>query len=264
MRRAGLIALAIVTSLCATGVAWGEAGQEGNVVVHFKGGISPHALPRQGVAPVTVGIDSAFEAADGTDPPPQLETISIEINRHGKIFDRGLPSCHVREVQPATIAAARRICGGAIVGSGQVGVRVHLANQVPFTFKGPLLVFKAPRANGGPRRLLAQVYGIRPPSAFVISFRVLKERRGDYGTVIETSLPKAARKWAYVTHFEMRLHRVYTYRGVEHSYVSAGCAAPTGFPGALYPFAKGTFGFVGGSEAVVSLTRDCAVSQGAQ
>lgn len=264
MGRAGLIALALLTSLSTAGVAWGEAGQEGNAIVHFRGGISPHALPRQGVAPVTVAIDSSFEAVDGADPPPQLQTISIEINRHGKIFDRGLPSCHVREIQPATIGAARRICGGAIVGSGQVEVRVHLANQKPFTLEGPLLVFKAPRGDGGPRRLLAQVYGLRPPSAFVIDFKVLERKRGDYGTVIETSLPEAARRWAYVTHFEMRLHRVYTYRGVERSFVSAGCAAPAGFPGAVYPFAKGSFGFGDGSEATVSLTRDCAVSDEAQ
>jgi hypothetical protein len=261
LKRAGSIALALLVSLGATGLAHGEARQEGNAIVHFKGGISPHALPRQGMAPVTVAIDSTFTAADGTDPPPQLQTISIEINRHGKIFDRGLPNCHIHAIQPATIAAARHICGDSIVGDGRVGVRVHLANQEPFTFRGPLLVFKAPRGEDGSRRLLAQVYGIHPPSAFVIAFKVEQKKSGDYGTAITTSLPEAARKWAYITHFEMKLHRVYTYRGRKHSYVSAGCGAPPGFPGALYPFARGTFGFAEGSRAVVSLTRDCAVSQ---
>ena len=45
----------------------------------------------------------------------------------------------------------------------------------------------------------------------------------------------------------MRLRRIYTYRGQQHSYVSAGCAAPAGFPGAVYPFARANFKFADGS-----------------
>jgi len=158
---------------------------------------------------------------------------------------------------PTTIAAARRICGGAIVGSGHVRVRVGLENQVPFTFAGPMLVFHAKRS-GGKRRLLAQVYGSRPPSAFVLTFKIVN-RGGTFGTVIKTSLPKAARKWAYVTHFDMKLRRIYTYRGRRHSFISAGCAAPAGFPGAVYPFARANFGFAGGQKVTTTLIRDCKV-----
>ncbi len=227
-------------------------------MVSFNGGISPRALPRTGVAPVAVSVDSSFKAVDGTDPPPQLQQISIGINRGGKVFDRGLPTCEVGDIQPATIKAARRICGGAIVGRGHVQVRVHLTNQEPFTFDGPLLVFNAERV-GGNRRLLAQIYGTRPPSAFVLTFKVLKGK-GTFGTVIKTTLPAQARKWAYVTRFNMKLQRTYTYRGKQHSYISAGCAAPPGFPGAVYPFARATFGFAGGKQVKSApLLRDCTV-----
>ncbi len=136
-------------------------------------------------------------------------------------------------------------------------MRVHLANQPPFTFKGPLLVFNAKRS-GGHRRLLAQVYGRRPPSAFVLNFKILK-KSGEFGTVIKTSLPKTARDWAYVTHFDMRLRRTYTYEGQRHSFISAGCAAPEGFPGAVYPFARSNFGFAGGKHVSTTLIRDCKV-----
>jgi hypothetical protein len=258
LRAAGLIALALLVGLgLAAGAAQGEVEKGGNVIVTFDGGISPRALPRTGVAPVTVSVDSSFAAADGTDPPPQLQDISIGINRDGKVFDRGLPTCRVRKIQPTTIRAARRICGGAIVGSGHVQVRVHLTNQEPFTFTGPLLVFHAERS-GGNRRLLAQVYGRKPPSAFVLTFKIL-ERKGTFGTVIKTTLPKPARSWAYVTHFDMRLRRIYTYQGERHSYISAGCPAPEGFPGAVYPFARSKFGFAGGNEVTTTLIRDCTV-----
>ncbi len=252
-----LAALALLSLLLAAGVARAESKQEGDIIVSVDGGIAPRALPRMGAAPVSVALDSSFKSAEGADPPAQLRTISIGINRGGAIYDRGLPTCKVRRIQPATLSAARRICGGAIVGSGRVEVRVHLTNQSPFTFRGPLLVFHAKRA-GGHRRLLAQVYGHKPPSAFVLTFSMF-ERPGTFGTVIKTTLPKPARQWAYVTRFEMKLHRIYTYEGEEHSFISAGCAAPDGFPGVLYPFARANFGFAGGEHVVTTLIRDCTV-----
>jgi hypothetical protein len=260
LRRARLSIVALLLALGVAGVARGETVAEGNLLVGFDGGISPHALPRTGTAPVTVSIDTTVKTADGSDPPPQLQQVSIGINRGGRIYDRGLPTCRVREIQPATIAAARRICGAAIVGSGHVEVRVDLPNQEPFTFKGPMLVFNAERS-GGQRRLLAQIYGSRPPSAFVLTFRVLRQK-GEFGTVIRTSLPKAAREWAYVTHFDMHLRRIYTYRGRRYSYVNAGCPAPEGFPGAIYPFARANFGFSGGLRVSSTLVRNCDVRKG--
>lgn len=257
MKRAGTIAVALLVALGAAAIAQAEVEKQGDVVVAFDGGISPRALPRAGVAPVAVTIDSRFRSAEGADPPPQLKTISIGINRRGKIFDRGLPTCRVRKIQPATISAAKRICGGAIVGSGHVQVRVRLPNQPTFTFKGPMLVFHAKRS-GGDRRLLAQVYGRKPPSAFVLSFKIVKEP-GEFGTVIKTALPQSASDWAYVTRFDMKLQRTYTYKGQRHSYVNAGCAAPPGFPGAVFAFAQAKFGFAEGENVTSTLIRDCTV-----
>lgn len=257
MKTARWIAVFLVLLALGATAARGELAQEGNLIVSFDGGISPHALPRKGVAPVAVEVATAIKAADGTDPPPQLREITIAINREGKIFDRGLPTCRLHDIQPSTMASARAICGGAIVGSGRVNVRVQIPDQTPFDFSGPLLVFNAKRVNGK-RRLLAQVYGSRPPSSFVLTFRI-SSRGGRFGTVIKTRLPKEAKRWAYVTEFEMRLRRIYTYGGRRHSFISAGCSAPNGYPGALYPFAKGTFEFAGGRAVSSTLIRDCKV-----
>jgi hypothetical protein len=257
MRRAGLLAAVLLVALGVAAVAQAEVEKQGDLIVSFDGDIAPRALPREGVAPVAVTVDGTFKSSEGADPPPQLRTISIGINKAGEIFDKGLPTCRVRKIQPATIRAARRICRQAIVGSGHIQVRVHLANQPPFTFTGPMLVFHAKRS-GGDRRLLAQVYGLKPPSAFVLNFKVVKAT-GEFGTVIKTSLPKSARKWAYVTHFDMKLRRIYAYQGHRHSYVNAGCAAPEGYPGAVYNFARSNFGFAGGKHVTTTLVRDCTV-----
>ncbi|HET7054061.1 MAG TPA: hypothetical protein VFI09_09135 [Solirubrobacterales bacterium] len=257
MRRAALVVAASLVALGIAAVAQAEVSRQGDVIVHFDGGIAPKALPREGVAPVAVSVDGTFGSAEGADPPPQLQTIAIGINRAGKIFDRGLPTCRVRKIQPATIRAARRICGQAIVGSGHVQVRVDLANQPPFTFDGPMLVFHA-KPSGGNRRLLAQVYGRKPPSAFVLNFKILEDG-GEFGTVIKTSLPASAHNWAYVTRFTMKLRRTYNYQGERRSFISAGCAAPAGFPGTVYPFARANFGFAAGKHVTATLVRHCAV-----
>ena len=257
MRRAGLLLIAALVALGAVGAAQAELVKHGDLLVNFDGGISPRTLPREGTAPVAVSVESTFRSAEGADPPPQLRTIAIGINEAGKIYDRGLPTCRVRKIQPATIRAAKRICHSAIVGHGHVQVRIHLANQPPFTFTGPLLVFHA-KPSGGTHRLLAQVYGRKPPSAFVLTFKIV-QKQGTFGTLIKTFLPKPARKWAYVTHFDMHLRRVYTYKGEKHSFISAGCAAPAGFPGAVFPFARANFGFAGGSHVTSTLVKDCTV-----
>jgi hypothetical protein len=250
-----IVALGI--TLGVVGVARGELTREDNVLLSFRGGITPKALPRDAAAPVAVWVDSSVKATDGSDPPPQLREIVIAINKDGKLFDRGLPTCEIRSIQPSTRSAAERICGGAIVGSGHVGVRIALEKEHPFDFNAPLLVFNA-KARNGHRRILAQVYGSAPPSAFVLTFRVHR-RPGTFGTVISTRLPRSARDWAYITHFDMKLQRRYTYRGRQRSFISASCAAPEGFPGTVYPFAEARYRFATGTVASMTLLRNCAV-----
>lgn len=257
MRLIAPIAAALLLLGAAAGGARADRVKGGNVIADFDGGIAPKSLPRAGVAPISVAIRSSFAAADGADPPPQLRRISIGINRQGRLFSRGLPTCRVGRIQPSTIAAAKRICGGAIVGHGRVGVRVSLPNQQPFDFQGPLLAFNA-KPRKGKRRILAQVYGLRPPSAFVLTFRI-RRKGGTYGTVIETNLPNSARDWAYVTRFEMKLRRTYVWRGKRRSYLSAGCPAPAGFPGAIYPFARAKFDFANGIRVTPEVTGNCKV-----
>lgn len=259
--RASVTVLVALLAFGAATLAQAEKTKRGNVIVTFDGGIDPHTLPRDTTSPVSVWVNSTIDTADGAKLPPQLETIAIAINREGKIFDRGLPTCQVRRIQPSTMAAARRICGGAIVGNGEVQLQVALEKDSPFTFNAPLLAFNA-RGTNGNRRILVQAYGGDPPSAFVLPFAI-RERAGTFGTVISTTLPESAQGWAYVTRFDLRLQRRYIYQGQEHSYVSAACPAPEGFPGAVYPFAKASYGFEGGASVSTTLTRDCAVSSGA-
>jgi hypothetical protein len=200
------------------------------------------------------------KSASGNDAQlPPLRTISVAINRQGRLFDRGLPTCQVKTIQPATEAAARAVCGGALVGSGHVTLQAHLPDQPAFTIKAKLLAFNGPRKDGH-KLILAQAYAHNPPGAFILTFRRSMQRRGAFGTVMSTTLPREAH-WGHLTHFDLTLHRTYAYHGALRSYVSAACSAPNGFDSAFFPFARATYGFDDGRRLVTSVARRCEVRE---
>jgi hypothetical protein len=256
MNRRRCLVGALLLALCLAASAQAETTREGNLLASFEGRMTPKRLPRHSPAPVAVRVAGSFKAVKGA-ALPQLRTISVALNGAGVLDDTGLPTCRVGAIQPATEAAAHRICGRAIVGSGQVALDIHLDNQAPFPIRARLLAFNGPVVRGR-KLVLAQVYSKDPPGAFVLTFK-LRKRAGTFGTVMSTSLPPAARDWAYLTGFEMTLHRRYRYRGRPHSYVSAACGAPAGFPGAVFPFASARYGFANGQTLERTVIRSCRV-----
>jgi hypothetical protein len=255
--RLGLAALALTLALALPAQA--ELSQQGNLIVAFQGGLAPSKLPRRTPAPVAVTVAGDIKATGGA-MLPQLRTISVAINRAGRLFDKGLPTCRVKSIQPATEAEARSVCPQAIVGSGHVTVQARIPAQEPFSVKAKLLAFNGPKRHGH-KLILAQVYAKSPPGAFVLAFTV-KKQAGLFGTTMSTALPPSAQGWAYLSHFDMTLDRQYRYQGKERSYVSAACAAPAGFPGAVFPFARATYGFDNGQSLTTTVVRSCKVAGG--
>jgi hypothetical protein len=254
-------ALAILTAvalcfLCLCAGVSAELTQQGKLLVGFNGGLSPKRLPRNKPAPVAVKVEGDIKTTQGA-PLPQLRTITVAINRAGRLYDKGLPTCNVDAIQPATEAEAQTLCHRSIVGTGHVSLQAHIQGQHSFPVEGKLLAFNGPKKHGR-KIVLAQVYSDDPPGAFVLTF-TLKKQPGLFGTVMSTTLPKEAMGWAYLTHFDMTLDRSYRHKGVVHSYVSAACSAPAGFPGAVFPFAKASFGFAGGQKLRTTVVRSCRV-----
>jgi hypothetical protein len=252
------LAAVVAIGLCLCIPARAEVSQHGNLITTFDGGMSPITLPRESVAPVAVSVGGSFKT-NAHKPLPQLRTISVAINGAGRLDDTGLPVCKVSAIQPATEGNARQLCHRSIIGNGHVDVGVHIENQEPFTVHANLLAFNGPVEHGH-KLILAQVYAKNPPGAFVLTFR-LKKQPGLFGTVMSTSLPHSAQGWAYLTDFEMTLHRRYRFHGRAHSFVSAACGAPAGFPGAVFPLAKANYGFDNGQHIKTTIVRSCKVKK---
>jgi DNA-binding beta-propeller fold protein YncE len=232
-----------------------EVVQHGQLRVSFDGRLTPHALPRHGSAPVKVEVAARIAATSG-GPPPQLRQISIAINRNGHFTPKGLPVCHLRDIQPATTANALKACRGALVGEGHFSAKILLAQQAPFPSEGKVFAFNG-SLHGKPA-ILAHVYGTDPvPTSYTLPFAI-EPAKGTYGTVLHASLPGVTGDSGYITGLSLTLGRRFSYHGRQRSYLSAGCPAPSGFPGAVFPFARASFGF-GGRTLVSTLTRSCGV-----
>lgn len=255
-RTSAAICIALAALLGAT-FAQAEITRKGKLQVKVSGKISPRALPRQGTAPISVLFSGAISTTDESSPP-QLKQLRIEINRHGSLDYEGLPVCRASEIQPASSGRALAACRRSLVGQGRFWANIVLSGQEPYPTQGRLLVFNGQRK--GRPLLLGQIYASRPfATSFVIPFTVRKIKGGTYGTALTASLPQALGSWGYVTAIEMKLSRRYTYKGKSHSFISAGCPAPKGFPGAIFPLARTSFRFADGQKLSSSLTRSCGV-----
>lgn len=256
--RSGAVASVVVFLFCwvAHSHAEAETAQKGNLRVSFSGRFAPTKLPRQGVAPISVAVGGQISTLDGA-PPPQLQGIEIAINRAGRFDTAALPTCTYAQIQPSTTAAAQAACGPAKVGEGSFAANVLLPEQSPFPSQGKIVAFNG--VDGGRPVIFAHVYGTVPiPLSYTLVLR-MAPGRGRWGTTLSASLPAVTSDVAYVTGISLTLDRRFTAAGRTRGYVSAGCPAPPGFPGATFPLAKVAFAFQEAGTLSSTLTRSCTV-----
>jgi hypothetical protein len=229
---------------------------KGNLVVVFEGTISPSKLPRTGAAPVGVQMGGKIKTTDRS-APPKLERIILDINRHGKLQTKGLPTCSLGKLRSISSQGAKRACGPALIGSGSVTSRVSLPGQGAFSSIGKLQAFNG--RHHGHQAIFAQVASGAPlPLTYVIVFEV-KKKGGQYATSLNGTMPPIASEYGFISAFNLLLRRQYASHGERLSYASAGCPAPDGFTQVNFPFAKASFQFADGRVLSSKLVRKCTV-----
>ena len=238
------------------------ASQQGNLRVAVSGKLHPKGLPRTGTAPISVSVGGQVSTTDGS-PPPELKTITVEINRNGRFDTAGLPLCPIAKIQPASSARALANCRDALVGEGSFSALAGFGEseggvRESYETEGRLLLFNGKK--GGKPVIFGQIYSARPfATSFVIPFSVKGISKGSFGTVLSATLPATLRSWGNLTGIEMKLARRYAYQGKSHSYLSAGCPAPKGFGAIPFPLVRSTFAFEGGQSVTSTLTEQCKV-----
>ena len=256
MRRALLLGAAAIL-IAAVPQATAELVQKDGIRVSVSGTLTPKRLPRHGTAPIAVTVGGHISAT-GQGGPPQLQTVSFAFNKAGKLDLRGLPRCRLGHIDPSTTEEALIACRSSLVGEGHFSANVRFPEQSPFPSEGKVLAFNGV-LNGQPT-IFAHIYGVKPvPTSYVLPLAI-EHAKGTFATVMHASLPQATGKWGYVTGLNLKLGRTYSSHGKTHSFLSAGCPAPAGFPGALFPLTRTTFNFVGGQTLTATLTRNCKVA----
>jgi hypothetical protein len=253
------VAVVGLTLVGAAAVAPAEVVQKGNLRVSFEGGIAPRTLPRHGRAPVAVTLTGHVATTDKA-APPQLRTISLAINRNGRLNYQGLPACKYHQIQPASTTEAIEACKSSIVGEGEFRANVVLPEQSPFPSSGKVVAFNG-LLHGRPA-VFAHIYGTEPlPQSRVLTFEVGRTG-GGYRTTLTAELPRVAAEWGYVSSVGLTLQRQFEYRGRTRSFVTASCPAPGKFTVVTFPLARASFGFEDGRVLTSTLVRSCKVRGG--
>jgi hypothetical protein len=259
MRRKALaLALGVGVLACAT-LAHASVVQEGNVRISVLSQILPYKLPRRGTAPIAVFVSGHLSEPHG-GIPPQLQEMTVEVNKHGLLQSKGLPSCPLKRIQPASTERALSSCGDALIGSGQFWAHIVLPDQGAYPTHGRLLIFNG-RQKGKPV-IFTHIFTANPFfSSFVIPFSIQKTNHGAYGTKLTASLPQALGDWGYVDRIKLTLKRKYRFRGKELSYFNAGCPAPEGSKRTVFPLALASFAFSEGLSISAKVEKACGVKE---
>jgi hypothetical protein len=253
--RSGLPALALgilVGALLLAGSAQGERAQYGSLIVSLDGRLSPLTLPREGLAPVAVGLSGDLRTADGSPLPP-VTRVEIGLPRQGVLSTYGLPTCSRRRLRVTDSAAALAVCGEALVGRGRIAMTVQLPGQQPYAVHARLLAFNA--SVGERRAVLLHVYAPKPPFSVVIPL-LFSRGEGRFGMTLAADLPTFVH-WVRFAQFEMTFWRLYAFRGYIRSYLNASCPIPKSFTAGFFSFARIIYTLADGREVSTAIARSC-------
>jgi hypothetical protein len=225
LRRA-LPVFAIFLLACAAGATVAGATalvETSEVRIKVNAAFQPRNLPVKSFAPVQF---SGFldVAKPGGGQPPALERIVLDFDRDGRLDVSGLPTCAPESIDQASVEEARRICKGAIVGTGKIEALVALpvsGNLVPTA--SPLTLFNGPRLEGKPTVIVHARTTV--PATQTYAFTVpIEKRPGEFRYRVTANIPPLAGGLGAVTKISVKIGREYTAGGKKRSYVAARCS----------------------------------------
>ncbi|HEX5414421.1 MAG TPA: hypothetical protein VFZ25_02070 [Chloroflexota bacterium] len=253
----GALALATLV-LGSVSLAQAVSVQHGNLRISVFAQVKPYKLPRQRPAPITVAVAGHLQSTTGSIPP-QLQSMRIEVNRHGLLQSKGLPTCSLPQLAGTATAKALQFCDGALIGSGRFWAHIVLPDQGAYPTRGDLLIFNG-RHKGAPV-LLVHIFTSDPfNSAFTIMFTIRKVHKGVYGTELQASLPEALGEWGYVDRIKLNLKREYRAGGRTLSYFNAACPALPGANRTAFPLARAKLSFSEQS-LTAAVVKSCGVKE---
>jgi hypothetical protein len=234
------LAAAAVLLLAAGGTAYALRLQVGNIIVVTDGGFSPTTLPKHELAPIKLHGFGRFETADGT-PPPILQQIVLWFDKHGSVETRGLPVCTMAKLAATTTKVARKLCPGAIVGTGFGKAVVNFPEQGPIPASSPITIFNGPKIHGNPSVLAHAHIDVPGPTTFVVPIEIQKVHDGRYGFKTVAEIPRIAGGYGTPIYGRLSIGKEWIYKGKRLSYANASCPDGRLQAKGQFTFKDGTF-----------------------
>jgi hypothetical protein len=224
MRKNVLRTLVVGLALALVGAGSADAIrlQIGNVVVVTDGDFSPTTLPKHKLAPIEVHGYGKIETADG-GLPPILKQLVFWFDKNGGVETRGLPVCTPAKLAATTTKTARKLCPGAIVGTGFGKAVVNFPEQGPIPASSPITIFNGPKKHGNPTVLAHAHIDVPGPTTFVVPIEIQKVHDGRYGLKTVAEIPKIAGGYGTPTYGRLKIGRTWQYKGKTLSFANASC-----------------------------------------
>ncbi|HEU4599911.1 MAG TPA: hypothetical protein VFS26_09195 [Solirubrobacterales bacterium] len=209
-RYVGVIAaMAVAAGLLVGGIAAAEkpiTSIQGDIHTEFNGGFSPKTLSKRKLTPISFWISGKLSTLSGEHIPPLKEFI-LEGDKHASLSVKGIPICNSRKLQQTTTAKARKVCGSALIGSGQAEAEIKFPDQPPIEVRSDLLAFNG-GFKGGVTTLYLHAYITVPTPATIITVtKVKRVKKGRYGLQSVSTIPKIAAGSGSVTFFKLNLKK---------------------------------------------------------
>jgi hypothetical protein len=236
---ARVVVLALAVALLAATSAAGDGAlvEVNDIVLRADGGFEPQTLPKHRFAPIDFQGHVDISARRGAPLSP-LQQALIDFDRDGRLSVAGLPTCAPESIAQAGTTEARRICRGAIVGTGHVAAAISLLGAAVQT-RAPLTIFNGPRLATGPSVVLHARTLIPLPETYAILVPI-ERLRGGFRYRARIDLPPLAGGLGALTHIDARIGRRYRTGGRLRSYVSARCSDNVLQTQGDFTFADGT------------------------
>jgi hypothetical protein len=220
---ATVVALALAAAAIATAADSPVTVQAGTLRLTFDGGVTPKALSKTKMEPVALNVKGKIAETDGSHPPPLTEVV-VDTDKNGTIDVRGIPSCKQGQLEARTTAAAEKVCGPAILGTGTTDVELQEPESNPVALHSKLLALNG-GTSGGVTTIYIHAFLSTPvTAALVTTVKIKKEHKGPYGVQSVATIPKIAGYAGSVTAFNLTFKKkLFAYRGKKHGYLLAKC-----------------------------------------
>jgi hypothetical protein len=218
------VLLAVGALVAAIGVATAGAAriEAGNLIIDYDFAASPMTLPKTHDAPIEFSGYGKIHTRDGLAPPSISQAVA-EFDKYGHLETRGLPKCTKARLVATTPAQARKLCPGAIVGTGFGKAVVNFPEQAPIEAGSPITFFNGPQVGGDPSVIVHAHLDVPTPTTYLVPVRIERINKGVYGFRVAADIPPIAGGYGAGTSIRFKIDRDWTFKGKELSYINARC-----------------------------------------